>query len=133
MEAGHGQIAPDRMEYLLFQGEEYLRTLGLLWKRIDNDIEQALGLSLNHVITPEVLFEDAMEFSTGFGEIYSCLHNLEIQFRKAVKKHKRVFMERLVWRLRQCRVARTQQTENMPRAGRGRPRQALSREQIENL
>ena len=30
MEAGHGQIAPDRMEYLLFQGEEYLRTLGEL-------------------------------------------------------------------------------------------------------
>ena len=26
MEAGHGQIALDRMEYHLFQGEEYRRT-----------------------------------------------------------------------------------------------------------
>ena len=26
MEAGHGRIALDRMEYHLFQGEEYLRT-----------------------------------------------------------------------------------------------------------
>ena len=38
MKAGHGQIAPNRMKYLLFQGEEYLRTLGSLWRRINNVI-----------------------------------------------------------------------------------------------
>ena len=38
MKAGHEQIAPDRMKYLLFQGEEYLRTLGSPWRRINNVI-----------------------------------------------------------------------------------------------
>ena len=38
MKAGHGQIASDRMKYLLFKGEEYLRTLGSLWRRINNVI-----------------------------------------------------------------------------------------------
>ena len=33
-------------------------------------------------MTPEVSFEDAMEFS---GEIYSCLHNLVIHFREAAE------------------------------------------------
>ena len=35
-----------------------------------------LNKLVNYVMTPEVLFEDAMEFSAGLGEIYSCLHNL---------------------------------------------------------
>ena len=85
MKAGHGQIAPDRMKYLLFQGEEYLRTLGSIWRRINNIIEQARGLSVNYyVMTAELLFEDAMEFSAGLGEIYSCLHNLVMQFKGMV-------------------------------------------------
>ena len=81
MKAGHGQIAQDRMKYLLFQGEEYLRTLGSMWRRINNVIiEEALGLSVTYyVMTAELLFEDAMEFSAGLGEIYSCLHKIVIQ------------------------------------------------------
>ena len=87
MKAGHGQIAPYRMEYLLFQGEEYLRTLGLLWRRINNVIiEQARGLSVNYFMTSEVLIEDTMEFSTGLGEIYSCLHNLVIQLMENIRE-----------------------------------------------
>ena len=35
-------------------------------------------------MTAEVLFEDAMEFSAGLGEIYSCLHNLVKNIRESL-------------------------------------------------
>ena len=44
-------------------------------------------MSMNyHVMTAELLFEDAMEFSAGLGEIYSCLHNLVIQLVKNIRE-----------------------------------------------
>ena len=42
---------------------------------------------MNYVMTPEVLFEDAMmEFFTGLEEIYSCLHNLVIQLVENIRE-----------------------------------------------
>ena len=43
-------------------------------------------LSVNYVMTPEVLFKDAIEFSPGLGEIYSCLQNLLIQLVENIKE-----------------------------------------------
>ena len=39
-----------------------------------------------YLMTAELLFEDAMEFSAGLGEIYSCLHNLVIQLVENVRE-----------------------------------------------
>ena len=41
---------------------------------------------MNYLMTPEVLFEDAIEFSTGLGEIYSCLHNPVIQLVENIRE-----------------------------------------------
>ena len=39
-----------------------------------------------YVMTAELLFEDAMEFSAGLGEIYSCLHNIVIQLVENIRE-----------------------------------------------